>query len=906
MSENSGGTSGVCKHCGATLPTAIASFCGNCGKPQQEIKSCIRCNFLLPAKAAFCFECGQNQSEQLQRKPCMLCQTVLPINAQHCIFCSAPQDFGILRTLNLKECNNQQCSILMMPELQICYKCRAPQQVMPVVHNQSQQSGESVPLSPQSGVGTFLGIQQTQSPEVLIQTATPLPSVTPPMNPPLQQSALQLSPIVSLTDNEKEQYGTTFAHTTTTSSPHYSPSLMDAEEDPSQKLNTSPITLHMTPTSFEPVTPQKALLSSTIKRSSDSNDYIPEGKKKKTDKNTSVGTCEETNVFKEKGGAVVRQKLSETNDSGHPDPMKDPTYAIHGDESNNERSQIPSDDVTDDHEMPKHKEKIIPNQNLTTPDSVNTVSHPNNSQAPIRQSVEQEKDVSSVPSDQENNQAHAHTDVLNREKAEAQRKFIKEKISESYVTSEEHGIMIDDERTETQDQNLERKRKQEETEGDLIPSSKNIINSESVNSYTPDSPDPLDNPPSNPPDTPPSNPPDTSPSDPPDNPLSDPPDNPLSDPPDTPPSDPQNTPPSDPQNTLPSDPPDSPPSDPSDTSPLDLQNTPLSDPQNNPPSDPQNTPLSDPQNISPSDPQNNSSSDPPDNSPSDPQNTPPSNPQNTPPSDPQNTLPSDPQDSPPSDPPDTSPLDPQNTPLSDPQNNPPSDPQNTPLSDPQNNPPSDPQNTPLSDPQNISPSDPQNNPSSDPPDNSPSDPQNTPPSDPQNTPPSNLQDTPPSDPPLSDPSPPPDPNISGQREEVPDPLSTPEIDPQTYHQVTQTPEDNVDPNDPNSSTFIAQASDSDSSPMPSPNKQDLKTPVQEVNDTNELHLGPNTTPSQTSEVEKHNDEKKTKEIKTKTGDEQKKEKQNSSVQPTKVKDDQGNASTVDKGKEKRGQKKEMK
>ena len=836
MSENSGGTSSVCKHCGATLPTAIASFCGNCGKPQQEIKSCIRCNFLLPAKAAFCFECGQNQSEQLQRKPCMLCQTVLPINAQHCIFCSAPQDFGILRTMNLKECNNQQCSILMMPELQICYKCRAPQQVMPVVHNQSQQSGESVPLSPQSGVGTFLGIQQTQSPEVLIQTATPLPSVTPPTNPPLQQSALQLCRIASLTDNEKEQYSTMFAHTTATNSPHYSPSLMDAEEDLSQKLNTSPITSHMTPTSSEPVTPQKALLSSPIKRSSDSNDYTPEGKKKKTDKNISVGTCKETNIFKEKGGAVVRQKLSdtnnETNNSGGSEPLKDPTYEIHGDESNNARSQIPSDDVTEDHKMPKRNEKIIPNPNLSTPDFVNTVSHPNNNQAPIRQSVVQEKDTSSVPSGQENSQAHPHTDVLNREKAEAQRKFIKEKISESYVTSEERGIMTDEERTETQDLNLERKWKQEETEGDLISSSKNIKNSESVNSYTPDTPDPpdlLDNPPSNPPDTHPSNPPDTSPSD----------------PPDTPPSDPQNTRPSDPQNTLPSDPPDSPPSDPPDTSP---QNMPLSDPENNPPSDPQNTPLSDPQNISPSDPQNN----------------------------------------PPSDPLDTSPL----------------NPQNTPLSDPQNNPPSDPQNTPLSDPQNISPSDPQTNPPSDPPDHSPSDPQNTPPLDPRNTPPSDPQDTPP-----SDPSPSPDPNISGQREEVPDHLSTPEIDPQTNQQVTQTPEDNVDPKDPNSSTFIAQASDSDSSPMPSPNKQDLKTPVQEVNDTNELHSGPNTTASQPSEVEKHNDEKKTKEIKMKTGDEQKKEKQNSTVQPTKVKDDQGNTSTVDKDKEKRGllsQKKEMK
>ena len=616
MSENSGGTSSVCKHCGATLPTAIAYFCGNCGKPQQEIKSCIRCNFLLPAKAVFCFECGQNQSEQLQRKPCMLCKTVLPINAQHCILCSAPQDFGILRTLTLKNCNNQQCLVLMMPELQICYKCRAPQQVMPVVHNQSQQSGESVPLPP-------------QYPEVLIQTATPLPSVTPPMNPLLQQLALQLSPIASLTDNEKEQYSTTFAHTTATNSPRYSPSLMDTEEDPSQKLNTSPITSHMTPTSSEAVTPQKALLSSPIKRSSDNNDYAPERKKKKTDKNTSVGTCEETNVFKEKGVAVVRQKLSnsnnETNDSGGSEPLKDPTNGICGDESNN---------------------------------------------------------TSSVPSGQENTQAHAHTDVLNREKAEAQRKFIKEKISESYVTSEEHGIMTGEERTETQDQNLERKRKQEETECDLIPSSKNIKNTESVNSYTPDHPDPPDN--------------------------------------------------------LPSDPPD--------------------------------------------------------------------------------TL------------------------------------------------PSDPQYTPSSDP----------------------------------------QDTPPSDPSPSDPSPPPDPNISDQREEVPDPLSTPEIDPQTNYQVTQIPEDNVDPTDPNSSTFIAQASDSDSSPMPSPNKQDLKTPVQEVNDTNELHLGPNTTASQTSEVEQHNDEKKTKEIKMKNGDEQKKEKQNSAVQPTKVKDDQGNTS---KGKEKKGllsQKKEMK
>ena len=685
MSENSGGTSSVCKHCGAMLPTTIASFCGNCGKPQQEIKSCIRCNFLLPAKAAFCFECGQNQSEQLQRKPCMLCQTVLPINAQHCIFCSAPQDFGILRMLNLKRCNNQQCSVLMMPELQICYKCRAPQQVMLVVHNQSQQSGEPVPLFPQSGVGTFLGIQQTQSPEILIQTATPLPSVTPPMNPPLQQLALQLSSSAGLTNNKNKQYSTTFSHTTT-NSPHYSLSLMVAEEDLSKKQDTLPITLHMT---SEPVTPQKALLSSPRKRSSDSNDYAPEGKKKKTDKNTSVGTCEETNVFKEKG-EVVHQKLSDannqTNDSSGPEPLKDPTSRICGHESNNERSQIPSDDVTEDHEMPKCNEQIISNPNLSTPDFINTVSHPNNNQAPIRQSVEQEKDTSSVSSSQENNQAHAHTDVLSREKAEAQRKFIKEKISESYVTSEEHGIMTDDERTETQDLNLERKRKQEETECDLIPSFKNIKNSESVNSYTPDPPDNLPN-------------------------------NPLSHPPDSHPSDPQNTPSSDPQNT------------------------------------------------------------------------------------------------------------------------------------------------------------------------------------------------PPSDPPPSDPSPPPDPNFSGQKEEVPDPLSTPEIDPQTYHQVTQSPEDNVDPNDPNSSTFIAQASDSDSSPMPSPNKQDLKTPVQEVNDTNELHSGPNTTASQISEVEKHNDEKKTEEIKTKTGDEQKKEKQNSAVQPTKVKDDQGNASTVDKGKEKRGvfsQKKEMK
>ena len=847
MSENSGGTSSVCKHCGATLPTAIASFCGNCGKPQQEIKSCIRCNFLLPAKAAFCFECGQNQSEQLQRKPCMLCQTVLPINAQQCIFCSAPQDFGILRTLTLKNCNNQQCLVLMMPELQICYKCRAPQQVMPVVHNQSQQSGESVPLPP-------------QYPEVLIQTATPLPSVTPPMNPPLQQSALQLSPSAGLTDNEKEQYSTTFAHTTTTNSPHYSPSPMDAEEDPSQKLDTSPITSHMTPTPSEPVTPQKALVSSPIKRSSDSNDYAPEGKKKKTDKNTSVGTCKETNVFKEKGGAVVRQKLSdtnnETNDSGVPEPLKDPTNEICGDESNNERSQIPSDDATDDHEMPKSNEQIIPNQNRSTPDSVNTVSHPDNNQAPIRQSVDQEKDTSSVPSGQENNQVHAHTDVLNREKAEAQRKFIKEKISESYITSEEHGIMTDEERTETQDQNLERKRKQEETEGDLIPSSKNIKNSESVNSYTPDPPD---NPPSDPPDTPPSAPPD--------NPPSDPPDTSPSDPPDTSPSDPQNTPPSDPQNTPPSDPPDTSPSDPPD----------------NPPSDPPDTP------------------------PSDPQNTPPSDPQNTPTSDPPDNPPSDPPDNPPSDPPDTSPPDPQNTPTSDPPDNPPSDPPDNPPSDPPDTPPSDPQNTPPSDPQNTPTSDPPDNSPSDPPDTPPSDPQNTPPSHPQNTPPSDPQDTPPSDPPPSDPSPPPDPNISGQREEVP--LSTPEIDPQTNHQVTQTPEDNVDPKDPNSSTFIAQASDSDSSPMPSPNKQDLKTPVQEVNDTNELHLGPNTTASQTSEVEKHNDEKKTKEIKMKTGDEQKKGKQNSAVQPTKVKDDQGNTSTVDKGKEKRGllsQKKEMK
>ena len=778
MSENSGGTSSVCKHCGATLSTAIASFCENCGKAQQEIKSCIRCNVLLPAKAAFCSKCGQNQSEQLQRKPCMLCKTALPINAQQCIFCSAPQDFGILRTLNLKNCNNPQCLVLIMPELQICYKCRAPQQVMPVVHNQTQQSGESVPLSPQSGVGTFLGIQQTQSPEILIQTATPLPSVTPPMNPPLHQSALQLSPSAGLTDNKKEQYSSTFTHTTTTNSPHYSPSLMDAEEDPSQKLDTSPITSHMTPTSSEPVTPQKALVSSPIKHSSDSYDYAPEGKKKKTDKNTSVGTCEETNVFKEKGGAVVRQKLSdsnnESNDSGGSEPLKDPTNGIHGDESNNERSQIPSDDVTD-HEMPKSNEKIIPNQNLSTPDSVNTVPHPDNNQAPIRQSVEQEKDTSSVPSGQENTQAHAHTDILNREKAEAQRKFIKEKISESYVTSEEHGIMTDEERTETQDQNLERKRKQEKTEGDLIPSSKIVKNSESVNSYTPDPPD---NPPSDPPDTPPSDPPDTPPSDPPDNPPSDPPDNPPSDPPDNPPSDPPDTPPSDPPDNPPSDPPDTPPSDP---------------------------------------------------------------------------PPSDPPDNPPSDPPD--------------------------------------------------------NPPSDPPDNPPSDPPDNPPSDPPDNPPSDPPDTPPSDPPPSDPSPPPDPNISGQREEVPDPLSTPEIDPQTNHQVTQSPVDNVDPKDPNSSTFIAQASDSDSSPMPSPNKQDLKTPVQEVNDTNELHLGPNTTASQTSEVEKHNDEKKTKEIKMKTGDEQKKEKQNSAVQPTKVKDDQGNASTVDKGKEKRGlfsQKKEMK
>ena len=871
MSESSGGTSSVCKYCGATLPTAIASFCGNCGKPQQEIKSCIRCNFSLPAKAVFCFECGQNQSEQLQRKPCMLCQTVLPINAQHCIFCSAPQDFGILRTLNLKNCNNPQCLVLMMPELQICYKCRAPQQVMPVVHNQSQQSGESVPLSPQSGVGTFLGIQQTQSPEVLIQTATPLPSVTPPMNPPLHQSALQLSPIASLTDNEKEQYSTTFAHTTTTNSPHYSPSLMDAEEDPSQKLDTSPITSHTTPTSSEPVTPQKALLSSPIKRSSDSNDYAPEGKKKETDKNTSVGTCEGTNVFKEKGGAVVHQKLSdtnnETNDSGVPEPLKDPTNEICGDESNNERSQIPSDDVTD-HEMPKSNEKIIPNQNLSTPDSVNTVPHPDNNQAPIRQSVGQEKDTSSVPSGQENTQAHAHTDVLNREKAEAQRKFIKEKISESYVTSEEHGIMTDEERTETQDQNLERKRKQEKTEGDLIPSSKIIKNSESVNSYTPDPPD---NPPSDPPDTPPSDPPDTPPSDPQNTPPSDPPDNPPSDPPDNPPSDPPDTPPSAPPDNPPSDPPDNPPSDPPDTPP--------SAPPDNPPSDPSDTPPSAP----------------PDTPPSAPPDTPPSDP---PPSAPPDNPPSDPPDTPPSAPPDNPPSDPPDTPPSAPPDNPPSDPPDTPPSAPPDNPPSDPPDTP--------PSAPPDNPPSDPPDTPPSAPPDNPPPDPQNTPPSDSPDTPPSDPPPSDPSPPPDPNISGKREQVPDPLSTPEIDPQTNHQVTQTPEDNVDPKDPNSSTFIAQASDSDSSPMPSPNKQDLKTPVQEVNDTNELHLGPNTTASQTSEVEKHNDEKKTKEIKMKTGDEQKKEKQNSTVQPTNVKDDQGNTSTVDKGKEKRGQKKEMK
>ena len=176
MSASSSG-SDCCNNCGHALPTPGAKFCGECGKPQRQMKKCIQCKSdivesakfcincghhqqsvalskikpcnkcgnELPSSAPFCDACGQNQSQPLQQQqPCLYCGTPIPASSPCCPVCFAFTDPNPMRSIPLKQCINPSCRTTLMGFAPSCYKCNTNQTIPP------QHS------SPQSGMNPFL------------------------------------------------------------------------------------------------------------------------------------------------------------------------------------------------------------------------------------------------------------------------------------------------------------------------------------------------------------------------------------------------------------------------------------------------------------------------------------------------------------------------------------------------------------------------------------------------------------------------------------------------------------------------------------------------------------------------------------------------------------------------------
>ena len=69
---------------------------------------------------------GETSNNKLL-KPCVLCNEMISTTSVICNTCKTPQDIDILRKSQFKMCFDASCKRLMREELEVCYRCKKPQ-----------------------------------------------------------------------------------------------------------------------------------------------------------------------------------------------------------------------------------------------------------------------------------------------------------------------------------------------------------------------------------------------------------------------------------------------------------------------------------------------------------------------------------------------------------------------------------------------------------------------------------------------------------------------------------------------------------------------------------------------------------------------------------------------------------